>query len=51
MSASLLLFDLETTETKHSGKFIAHFLYDVGLIQSLVSTGILNIMKDSITLV
>ncbi len=51
MTASLLLFDLETMETKHSGKFIAHFLYDVGLIQTLVTTGILNIMKDSITLV
>ena len=51
MTASLLLSDLETMETKHSGKFIAHFLYDVGLIQSLVSTGILNVMKDSITLV
>jgi subfamily B ATP-binding cassette protein MsbA len=51
MTASLVLSDLETIETKHSGKFIAHFLYDVGLIQSLVSTGILNIMKDSITLV
>jgi len=51
MTASLLLFDLETIETKHSGKFIAHFLYDVGLIQTLVTTGILNIMKDSITLV
>ena len=51
MTDSLLLSDLETIETKHSGKFIAHFLYDVGLIQSLVSTGILNIMKDSFTLV
>jgi len=51
MTASLLLFDLETIETKHSGKYISHFLYDVGLIQALVSTGILNIMKDSITLV
>ncbi len=51
MTDSLLLSDLETIETKHSGKFIAHFLYDVGLIQALVTTGILNIMKDSITLV
>ena len=51
MTDSLLLSDLETIEKKHSGKFIAHFLYDVGLIQSLVSTGILNIMKDSFTLV
>jgi subfamily B ATP-binding cassette protein MsbA len=51
MTTSLLLFDVETTEAKHSGKFLAHFLYDVGLIQALVSTGILNIMKDSITLV
>jgi subfamily B ATP-binding cassette protein MsbA len=51
MTGNLLLSDLETIETKHSGKFITHFLYDVGLIQALVTTGILNIMKDSITLV
>ena len=33
MTGNLLLSDLETIETKHSGKFITHFLYDVGLIQ------------------
>tara|TARA_B100000945_G_C20402945_1_gene608382 strand:- start:392 stop:2134 length:1743 start_codon:yes stop_codon:yes gene_type:complete len=51
MTSGILLSDLETIESKHSGKYISHFLYDVGMIQNLVSTGVLNIMKDSITLV
>ena len=51
MTNSLLATDIQTIEKKHSGKYISHFLYDVGMIQQLVSTGVLNIMKDSITLV
>ena len=51
MTNSLLASDIQTIEKKHSGKYISHFLYDVGMIQQLVSTGVLNIMKDSITLV
>ena len=51
MTNSLLMKDIQSIEKKHSGKYIAHFLYDVGMIQQLVSTGVLNIMKDSITLI
>ena len=51
MTNSLLTSDIQTIEKKHSGKYISHFLYDVGMIQQLVSTGVLNIMKDSITLI
>ena len=43
--------DVETLESKHSGKYISHFLYDVGMIQNLVSVATLNMMKDSLTLV
>ena len=38
-------------ESKHSGKYLSHFLYDVGQVMNLVSAGILNIMKDSLTLI
>ena len=51
MSSSILISDTHTIESKHSGKYISHFLYDVGLIQNLVSTGVLNLMKDTLTLV
>ncbi len=51
MASNILISDTHTLESKHSGKYISHFLYDVSLIQNLVSIGVLNIMKDSLTLV
>jgi len=51
MSASILNSDMHTIESKHSGKYISHYLYDVQLISNLVSTAVLNIMKDSLTLI
>ena len=51
MANSILKSDTHTIESKHSGKYISHFLYDVGLIVNLVSTGVLNVMKDSLTLI
>ncbi len=51
MSAKILETDTQTLESKHSGKYISHFLYDVGLIGNLVSTGVLNLMKDSLSLI
>ena len=51
MSSSILKSDMDTLESKHSGKYISHFLYDVQLISNLVSTAVLNIMKDSLTLI
>jgi len=51
MSSSILKSDMHTIESKHSGKYISHYLYDVQLISNLVSTAVLNIMKDSLTLI
>ena len=51
MAQKILQSDVETLESKHSGKYISHFLYDVGMIQNLVSVATLNMMKDSLTLV
>ena len=51
MTSSILNSDTHTLESKHSGKYISHFLYDVGLIQNAVSSGVLNLMKDSLTLI
>ncbi len=51
LSTSVLRSDIHTLESKHSGKYLAHFLYDVGQVMNLVSAGILNLMKDSLTLI
>ena len=51
MTSKILLSDAHTIESKHSGKYISHYLYDVSMIFNLVSTGLLNLMKDSLTLI
>ncbi len=51
MAGHVLLSDTQSLESKHSGRYISSFLYDVGLIQGLISTGVLNLMKDSLTLI
>mgnify|MGYP001366148523 CR=1 FL=1 len=48
---SILNADTKTIENKHSGKFISNLQNDVGMITNLVSTGILNLFKDSLTLI
>ena len=50
LASNILLSDSETLESKHTGKYISHFMYDVGLINALASTALLNIMKDTLTL-
>ena len=50
MAEHVLLSDTQSLESKHSGKYISSFMYDVGQIQSLISTGVLNLMKDTLTL-
>ena len=47
----VLTTDIKTLESKHSGKYISNIMFDTGAVTNLVSTGVLNIMKDSFTLV
>jgi ATP-binding cassette, subfamily B, bacterial MsbA len=49
--SSILNSDTKLIENKHSGKFISNLSNDVGMITNLVSTGILNLFKDSLTLI
>jgi len=51
MSEKILKSDLQNIESKHSAKYISNFLYDAGLVQNMVSTAVLNLMKDTLTLV
>ena len=48
---SIIRADSQIVEKKHSGKFISHLTFDVGMITNLVSTVILNITKDTFTLI
>ncbi len=49
--SSILNADTKLIENKHSGQFISNISNDVGMITNLVSTGILNLFKDSLTLI
>ena len=51
MFASLIKADTELIDGKHSGNFIANLTNDVNMIVNLVSTAILNLFKDSLTLI
>ncbi len=51
LSSSILKSDVHTLESKHSGKYLSHYLYDVGQVNQLVSSGVLNLMKDTLTLI
>ena len=50
MFHSLLNADTKYIDTQHSGKFITNITNDVDMITSLISTAILNLFKDSLTL-
>ncbi len=51
LSSCFLKSDTHTIESRHSGRFIQHFLYDISLVSNMVASGILNLMKDSLTLI
>ena len=51
LASCILRSYINTIESKHSGKYLAHFFYDVGQVGQLVGSGVLNLMKDSLTLI
>jgi|TARA_B110000971_G_scaffold45455_1_gene45465 subfamily B ATP-binding cassette protein MsbA len=51
MLRNLISADTELIDEKHTGKFISTLTNDVSHITSMVSVGILNLFKDSLTLV
>ncbi len=48
---STLSSNIETVDSKHSGKIISHALYDASIMKNLVSSTILLATKESMTLV
>src|SRR6056300_194479 len=47
----IILSDIQTLDNRHSGKYISNIMYDCSSVQNLVSTGVLNLMKDSFSLI
>ena len=51
ISDNMLSADIKTLDARHSGKYVSNILFDAGQVQSLVGVGVLNIMKDSLTVI
>ena len=51
LAENIIDTDLQTLDNRHSGKYISNVMFDTYQVQSLVSTGVLNIMKDSFSII
>ena len=51
MTQALIKADTQIIDRKHTGKFIGNITNDVGMINNLITVAILNIFKDSLTLI
>ena len=49
ISENILFSDIQTLDSRHSGKYVSNVLFDSHQIQQLVGVGVLNLMKDSFT--
>ena len=47
----ILTSDIQTLDNRHSGKYISNVMYDTHHVQNLVSGGVLNLMKDSFSVI
>ena len=48
---NILISDIQTLDNRHSGKYISNIMYDTHHVQNLVSTGVLNLMKDTFSVI
>ena len=48
---NILISDTQTLDNRHSGKYISNVMFDTHHVQNLVSSGVLNLMKDSFSVV
>ncbi len=48
---NILTSDIQTLDNRHSGKYVSNVMFDTHHVQSLVSTGVLNLMKDSFSVI
>ena len=48
---NILTSDIQTLDNRHSGKYISNIMFDAAQVQNLVSTGVLNLMKDTLSVI
>ncbi len=48
---NILLSDIQTLENRHSGKYISNIMFDTRQVQNFVSSGVLNLMKDTFSVI
>tara|TARA_B100001057_G_scaffold491225_1_gene581021 strand:+ start:888 stop:2630 length:1743 start_codon:yes stop_codon:yes gene_type:complete len=48
---NILTSDIQTLDNRHSGKYISNVMYDSHHVKTFVSTGVLNLMKDSFSVI
>ena len=51
IAKNILTTDMQTLDNRHSGKYISNILYETSHVQNLVSTSVLNLMKDSFSVI
>ncbi len=51
IAKNILTTDIQTLDNRHSGKYISNILYEASHVQNLVSTAVLNLMKDSFSVI
>ena len=51
ITESILFSDIQTLDSRHSGRYVSNISYDSGQVSNLVSTGVLNLMKDSFSVI
>ena len=48
---NILTSDIQTLDNRHSGKYISNIMFDTHHVQNLVSSGVLNLMKDTFSVI
>ncbi len=51
IASNILLSDIQTLDNRHSGKYISNVMFDTHHVRNLVSTGVLNLMKDTFSVI
>ena len=51
VAENILMSDIQTLDNRHSGKYISNIMYDTHHVRNLVSSGVLNLMKDSLSVI
>ena len=51
IATNILVSDIQTLDNRHSGKYISNVMFDTHHVQNLVSSGVLNLMKDTFSVI